>query len=551
MLTLALLALQPSFADTYPPDAVIADALAIQIPPQGLDMVTALVPELLPERIDLGTVGDSADGWLGCFGGYEYELSNAWVGIQLTDATVRPAAGALYLDADLLVNINDATDKFNIYTDVSCVSGSCPGYISPFPVTVSTAIALEVIESDTGAPTLDATIGDITVSYSDLASAIELDCALGTVEEVLNWFGLSLYDFIIGLLDSTLQGMIADMGPELEAQIEDAFSAAVVDQEMDLNGVTMTIHLFPRDVNINDAGVELVMSGAMSAEPAACTEAYDPGGSLRTDSAIPALTSVPQSSHMGLQVSDDMANQAMYALWRGGLLCYELQGDDPLPINTSLLGLLAGDSFNEIFPESKPMIIATRPKAAPTMNWVGDHDVNIDVQDLGLNFYAEVDDRMALALGINIDAVAGLDPVLNGATGELGLNVALSGDNVAAEVISNELVKGTDELIEENFAGVFDSLLGSLLGGLLGDLSFALPNFSGLGLTDLSLEPGGDQGDWLSGYATLGPVSYPSSGCDSGGGCGGGCSSGEAQARAFWLLSLPFALVFVRRRRRA
>ncbi|MCB9742999.1 MAG: hypothetical protein H6741_02650 [Alphaproteobacteria bacterium] len=548
---LSILLASSAYADTVPPGALIENAASLQVTAEGLNEIAAMVPALLPADIPIDTIEDGGNEFLGCWD-YWIKLTNAWVDMEFVDVTLTPTNGALYFEADVLVQLNEPSDEFRLQTEIVCISGDCDGYVEPFLVTMSSAIALEVVTGDTGAPVLDATIGDINLSYDDLTDAIQLDgCALDILYEIIRLLGFA--DDLFSLFG--IDDMLADLGPELEATIEDAFSSATISEEIDLNGVPLTVDLFPRDVVITTAGVEIIMSGSATAPTADCVAEWDPNASSFTDTPIPGLGEIPLSSHMGILLSDDFANQALYSVWRGGLLCYELSGNDPLPINTSLLGLLAGDAFDEIFPENRDMIIATRPREVITAAYDGGHDVVAEVRDLGLNFYAEVDDRMALALGLALDVDAGIDLPFDGNTGNLGIELALSGDNVSARVVHNELVTGTEAEIEENFAGVFDSLLGSLLGGLTEGLGFALPGFDGVGLTALEASAAGG-GDWLGLYASVGEIPYEAAGCDSGGGCGGdssgcsggGCASGPSPARVFWLGLLP-ALLVARRRR--
>ena len=79
------------------------------------------------------------------------------------------------------------------------------------------------------------------------------------------------------------------------------------------------------------------MAGAMDADSNICVAEYDPGGSKATDSSIPAPAAGAQAEAV---VSDELANQALYALWRSGLLCYDLSDLSGLTLDTSLLGLL-------------------------------------------------------------------------------------------------------------------------------------------------------------------------------------------------------------------
>ncbi|MCP4920200.1 MAG: hypothetical protein GY913_25145 [Proteobacteria bacterium] len=542
-------------ASTWSPDATIEEAAQLHVMPEGLDAITDLIPALIPEKIDLGTVVDESGGtW--CFN-YEFSMYNLWVGIELVDATLTPQNGYLELDADLLVQVNDASDKFGLDTEIACISTDCPGYVEPFPVSIYTTIALEVVQDDAGNAALDATIGDIELTGTDITDYLQLDCWIGDLEEILNWVGLSLYDLIWGIVEGVLDDMIAGLAPDLEEAIEDAFSSATIEEELEVGEATLTLKLQPADVTIEPEGVTVLMSGSATADEAnSCIAAYDPAGSPRTDSPLPTFADIRNGTHMSIELSDDFTNQLLYGAWRGGVLCYEISGDDPLPINTSLLGLIAGDTFDPIFgDDTKPMVIATRPKTAPVAYFDGAHDLDAIIDDLGLHFYGEVDDRMAQVVGLDLDIDAGANLNFDGTTGDLAIELALTSENVTADVIHNELMTGTDEAIEESFGGAFDTILETVLGGLLGDaLAFGLPSFEGVGMTDLHAEAIGSDLDWLAVWANVGITPYEGSGC---GGCGGeegadsgcdsGCASGHFQTMAFWTI-LPLAICLMRRK---
>lgn len=540
-----MLAAAPAQAETWPPGVVIEDAAELHVTESGLDAAVALIPTLLPERIDIGEAVNT-DGGTWCFN-YEFKMDNVWVGIELVDAEISPGNGVLDIDVDMLVNVNDSSDKFNIDYEVACIGSDCPGYVEPFEVNVNTQMALDIVPGPDGFPILDATLGDVNVAYADITDYLELDCWIGDLEEILNWLGLSLYELIFGLVESTLEDAIADFGPQLEEAVEEAFSAASIQEEFEVLDTTLALELYPSDIAIKPAGVTVVMDGSVVAPPAACV--VDNGGSLRTDGPPPTLQSLPGGTEVAITLSDDFINQAMYSVWVGGVLCYELAGEDPLPINTSLLSLFAGDVFTPLFPETEEMIIATRPVNPPVVAYGGTHDMDVNIDQLGLEFYANVDDRMAKVVGIDLDVATGVDMVFDGTTGQLAVEVALTSEQVTPTVAANELVVGTEDTILENFGGGLDTILETVVGGLLEDLAFGLPGFEGIGLTSLDVQAAGTQRDWLGLYAGIGPIPYEASGCDDeGGGCSGGCSGVQGRSRTFWMLLLPLAIVAMRRR---
>lgn len=533
----------------HAPGAIIADAIMVDITPDGFDSIVDVIPALLPDQLD---IPDQAQDE----GFYEFALNNMYITLGIDSASIVPETGYLDLDIDLSIAVSDSGSPFSIYYEVLyIISETCYGYVNPFDAGIRADVYLSIVDTNgDGIGELDATVANVDFSYDiDGANDISIsDCSIGYIEEALNFFGLSLFDLVLDLAAPLLNGLIDSFIPELESLIEDAFADAYFADTTDLNGVELSYEVAPSSVEIRPEGLRMGLSGGLSAEPAACIAEYDLGSSLETKSDIPALGSGP-GHDAGIFLSDDFGNQALYALWRGGLLCYSLTAEEiGFPIDTSILGLLAGDAFNDLFPESKPLIIETRPAAPPTLAFDQGNDVNVELSALGLDFYGELDYRQSLILGMDLDGDVGVDLDLDGMTGELGLLVDLSGDAIAATATRNEFKPDTSSDIEANFANVFDTLVGGILGGLLGDLSFAIPAIEGIGLTSLSLEPAGPSGDYLGAYANLGQVSYSSGGCGdakkTGGGCDMGCAAGGQASPGLGLFGMALAVAFLRRR---
>ncbi len=311
----------PVWATLHEPGAVIEEAAVVDVTDQGLDAVGDLIPALIPTSFEIPDMSD--DGSI-----YEYSLSGAWASLSITDASITPQNGLLSLDVDLMVWLNDSSDPFDMYYEILWVlSDTCHGHVEPFPAWVSIELMLDVVDQGDGTYALDATLGSMDVTYDLASEDIQLeDCSIGDLETVLNWFGLSLYDLILGFADDAIQDAITDAAGDIETMIEDAFAQATIQDQLDINGVLVDMMLSPRDIDITPDGLRLIMQGSFDSTPAAeCIEAYDPGGSPMTDSDPPAMGELPSSIspsyHVGLLASDDMLNQVMYAIWRGGVLC--------------------------------------------------------------------------------------------------------------------------------------------------------------------------------------------------------------------------------------
>ncbi len=227
-------------------------------------------------------------------------------------------------------------------------------------------------------------------------------------------------------------------------------------------------------------------------------------------------------------------------------------------MSTSILGILDGSDdegpFDLLFPESADMAIITRPEEQPMANLEGDHDVDLAVHELGLDFFADVDSRRARVLSLDLQADVGADLNLDGTTGEMAIDLALGPENIVPTVTSCELTAGAEELVLENFGGLLQTILDTVVGDQLSGLVFNLPAFEGLGLTSLDAAASGAAGDWLGMYANMGPVTYEGGcdedgGCDTGGGCSGGCTGSGVPRRLPWFfLALGAGLVARRKR---
>ncbi len=515
-----------------PAGTTIDEAVAVQITPSGFDNAAALLPSLAPELTEVDATSDE-DGW-GCFN-YAYSISNMWVGVEIGDTRIIPGSGVLDVEVDLTVNVNDASDPFDLYFELFCGGNDCPGYIEPFPVTVLTTVGLEVVEVD-GERVLDATIGDITYANGLNNSHIQLDCALQDLEDLLQIFGLSFYDLIIGLVEGELDEQIVELRDELEATLEETFSELSIEEEIEVEDAVLALAVQPYDVEITPDGLTLVMSASAASEPSECIEAYDEGGSLSTEGAWPSPATV--NADAGIQLSDDFTNQLLYAAWRGGLLCQTVD-EDLFPLDTDILGLLTGGVFDDLWPgdEVFPAWIETRPKKTLLADFTGDHDIDMAVRQLEINFYSEVDGRTARVVGLDTDLDPGANLVFDDTKGQIDVELDIGSDEMRASTSFNEFAPGRSAEIEEGFVGSIGSILDAALGAALPELSFGVPAIEGIGLTSLG-SAGTEQ--WLTLEAGVGEVPYEASSCDDG--CSGGCASGAPGAGLFALLGLAVSL---------
>jgi hypothetical protein len=553
----------------WPIGSQIGGGVLADVTDEGFQVLSDMLPSLIPKSIPIPDIAMSGYDDYEVFGvtiwwwSYDFTLTNAYVGMEITNAEITPQTGVLAFTADTTLWANEAADPMYLDLDVEDGWGilgfadtTCGTYISPFNVWLSSTISLNIVDDGVNPPYLDATMGTIEWS-TDLANEdVNLDCWIGDILDFFDWLGIDLIGMIIDLAYSQIDSLVQDFRPDIEAMIEDAFGALSIQEQLDLNGTTMAISVAPDSIEITPQGVRMSLGGSFASDTHECVSEYGHYESMDTPSDAPPIGSAPASipapHHFGAIIDDDFANQGLFAAYNGGLLCYKLSAGDGLPIDTTLLSFLGSDIFGPYFPETQPMIIQTRPAEVPTVVAKGEHDLNVQVRKLGLDFMAELEYRNVNMLGADLDVDAGVDFSLDPTTGNLALGLALSGDDLTTTVRHNEFAVGRDEEIAENFTGLFDTIAGPLLGGLTDGLGFGLPSFSGFGLTSLDAAPSGPSEDRIGIYGTLGPVSYEGGGCGSdGGGCSTGCgtSGGTIPARAVTLLLFPLALAGLRRRK--
>jgi hypothetical protein len=531
LLTLALAAPRPA-------GVPLDDVVAVQLTERGLNALSGSLAGGLPvEPVALPPTADAAG--FGCFN-YAYSLTGAVATIVVDDLRLKPRPGYLEVQVDLTVALNDRANRFLLQTELFCAKQDCPGYVDPFPVTVYAPIQLSVVPDGVGRR-IDVTVGEPTIANRLRSEDVHLDCTIGTVETVLRAIGLSIVELLVGAAEDQLKDAMRDPLADLEVQLEEALRALSTDQMIDLAGVPVRVWTEPSLALITDGGLTLgLMLGADGQVVAECVQSADIDTFQAVASAVPPIAAVA-SADAGVLIGDGAMHPLLHAAWRGGLLCQRIDGSEGLgiPLDTSLLGALGGEPFREIYPDAKPIVIETDPRRAPTVRF-DEGKAAIVIDDLGVDLFAELDGRIARAVGVTVQAEVLAAPSVTDGTLELPLSV--STDRLVVRATGNELAPSTNERIETGLRDLLATAVGSLLGDALGGLSVPLPTIEGQGLATLALRPGGAEGDWGVLAATLGPVE--ASGDE---GCGAGCASSPGGAAPLLLVALAAA----RRRRSA
>ncbi len=549
---LTSLSLYSSDAYANPAGTNIPSAISLDIPPQGFSGLAEAVKEL---TLDTITIEDFYED-NGCgFGDVSYGIENFYMDVEVNDVSLIPRQGYLEFDGDLLLSINSPTDPFTL-TLCSLIQSDCDVDILPSIINIKGNIYMDVVDVDNDEKKeVDVTISDIGYDYSDFNDdKINFNnCIAATINNIFEFFGGSLIDLIIGVIGPEIENQVTNAIPEMEASLEEAMLALQIEETFMLVDTEMTLNLNPQDVSIDPAGMMFILE-ASSETPFVnrCVSGYDLGYSLDTEGAFSPVNEVTGGYHSKIQANDEFINQALYTLWRGGLLCFTVD-EEIFALDTGILNLLSGDAFIDMFPESQPMVINTIPRKEPVLNMNTNADIAIDVHDMGLDFVTNIDERQAVVLSLNLNTDVGVTLPFDPTTGALTVGLDLDTERINTSIESNEFVPDAGPDIVANFADQLGTILDIVgLDGFLGDLSFNFPSFYGVGITDINVSSSGTDNLDSAINLQIGPAPY-SSGCNTGeetqnasDNCSG-CSSGSSNSSQ---LIMVFTLLMISIRRR-
>lgn len=550
----------------HPAGTELPTAVAVDITPDGFNSLTAIAASLIPTGVDIPDVylaGAEETCIIWCWNWYEYEISTSGLGIDLALSRFRiiPRNGYLDLDVAVSVSVASANDPGNLYAfgeviDLISVEESCDVWLNPTEIAATTRIDIGLDQGvvDVNVRPIDVNIDLRGLRIEDCTFAFVLDL-IDVLDDILGVFGFDLYALIGDAIEPVVEGQINRVLPALERTLEDALGALDIATEVPLlDDTSLLIDVHPDVLTVEPAGLRLGLAGAIAptGRPAPCVSRLIGDGSLATPGAAPAIGDGPAGHHLGLHVDDDLLNQALWSTWYAGLLCQTIDGDAaaglglPIPIDTSLLKLLAPGAFDDLFPTSGPLVMVTRPAQPPTALIDGAHLVDVAVDELGLDLYAGLDGRLTRVAGFELTVDAGIDLDFDGADGTLAVGVDLPEDAIGVALTFADLNPSAGGALEQGLAGIVGTVVGPLIGGLTSDLAFPIPSFSGLGVQSLSFGGSGPAADHLGGWGNVGPVAYA---LPEGASCTDGCDAGCSSSPAVGAWGFALAAWATRRRR--
>ena len=451
----------------------IGDGIQARITEDGFDTIEDLASDFL----DLNTLSSQIPnpvvsqksqscGWWGCITWYSLNLSLTNMSFGTTSLDIDPTSGG-YLDTE--AEIADPYIRFNASGKVIGISYSQSGSISADWIKLTMDLYPWVSNGTLGVDVYNA---DTTTASFDF----DLD---GWLWDLLDFFGIS-FD---GLVESFLTDAISDMAQdEIPALVADAVQDLEIAQSFEIENNIYDFDAVPYSVSVDDYGMTLGLETWMTADQWMSPFDFEPG-SLTYPYTSPGYGSANSSMVLGL--SQDFLNQALHALWGGGLLEMELGGDD--------LGLDLGD-LGAFLPSLTDPVFGVSAYLPPVvLPGTGDDLLDLQLGDLELSIYNGSADEANLWMRFYVQVQAGL---------ELGA----SGNKLTAALgevdIDFDLVYPNDRSMH---AGSAENLLAELVGLILPELTGALgdieiPDLAGFTLSNITVDLDGAE----DGFVTLG-----------------------------------------------
>ncbi len=296
------------------------------------------------------------------------------------------------------------------------------------------------------------------------------------------------------ILSDTLTVVIEDRLPEL---IGSALTALDDPIDLALLGAMLQLQLRPNVAVVSERGLSIRIDVTVALlNPPAQEPAI--AGYVGRES---VWDGVPDTDQFGLAVDDDLLNALLYQVWRAGVLFPTIdqasidEGGETLLFVSAFFGTLVSDARPDV-PRNAPLQIATSlplPIVAKVKKGGAGVGLEIGIGDLMLAIATDDADHRSL---------------LNGAvslvlSGELGVNymdealkLALNITDLksAFDVLDEDLRGNPENAIERQIAdllGVIGPTISDLVGG------FELPSLQGITLTDISVDAGGPDGDFI------------------------------------------------------
>ncbi len=444
-----------------PADQIITDAFFLALGDEALDVVGALVADLLSD-IDfmpvleglnpiIDTESLTVEVTAAAIGGADFQgafLANGFgFSGALTDVVLglSVAIGALPLDFEMTIG----AFNFEGLADVYVADGSAAVTITHFD------------------------LGHENVTATGALPAIVIELILGAVEGVVE-------NLVLGTLPDALEDILASLNVQ----------TTLIGYDLELGLTTIDI-----DAGGMISGFDI---NAYLTDPPS-GQSW-PVGSLFTPGDAPDLLGDrPDNAAQfgfGFSFGDDLLNKLLFSVAESGLLELALGGEGtwpdviPLELSAGTLALIF-PSLGSVDPQTPASLVLT-PAAVPVALPADDGRLTLRMPDWRMEVYLHPEGEAvwrAMELGLDLTFAVDIDPTAAGA-----LLVSLPALGLESVYLYNPL--GDDSPVLGLLTDWLPELLGGLLNAVLGGLPIGLPDIAGIGMDVLYWDTAGDNQDY-------------------------------------------------------
>ncbi|MCP4870767.1 MAG: hypothetical protein GY898_18855 [Proteobacteria bacterium] len=543
----------PALAEGATPDAfTMENAMVVHLSTGGLDALGESIAGVLPVSIEATGLSGEVDCDEETEGVLTYSADDIQINLYTETVEITPEDSSL----NIAMTMTLWSEPVAITTAGTCVvelNETCTLALPPTWLDVDVGIDL-VLED--GA--LNAQVDHLWFSHGNFGNPVGTGCVLGDALETMQGYGV---DLIGTILDGVLDEQIAELETQLEEAIGGLTGALDLGGEIDILGTPLTYEIEAAGLDVSSTGVELAFSSKFTSPFYGTCVPQDSGPYLASAHDAPLVTGlIPDTTvpyHLGIVVSEDMLNQALYAAWQGGALCLSLADLADLELTTDYLALAEEELVADLWPEPKTLDVRVVPVGPPLVDFGAGPGLTAQ---MAIDVYGDELDRDTRFWSNGLYADAGIGLELDDGTLLIDLDFDLE-SHLGITVDYNEWLPSD---IPESFAALLPDLVGAAF-----DLESLVPEFTipaiyGITLADLDMRAVGAEEDYLGVYAwvnpdsaipiEIGPIELSGIGCgDTGdggeisipgcdsedGGCGadsgcdstdggcGGCDSGE------------------------
>jgi hypothetical protein len=422
------------------PDQQIGDALTIRVNRTGLNKATELVGGLIdPVAISAGVtaINPVYEDSYGVLGWDAVNIRADIVDVAFDTPVITPDPKPNLLEVEVAIPYIEI--QANATGDVVGIDFDQDVWIGADAAVISANVLVGASNGDLVLDVVQPTVElqgfwyDVSLIPGDIESFVLVDTLRGTIEGMLV---TQLDEMLPGLLEGALAGLDISFDTELlgtPVSISADFAAATVDT----------------------AGIELVTD----VNVAVPQRSDKPWAGFLAAPAV-AMPAPSQADDIGMSVSDDLLNNVLFQVWRGGLLNMELDsaaGD----IDPALLGQLgATGEARVILDANLPPVLIERGGAT-----------QVQLTELGVRIETPNGENGEY-LDLSVTAFVGLELAIE----EGVLKLELGDPNVIVDVRDSDWGASNNAITNL----LADQLPIDTLLLLLGDIEFPLPSVAGI-----------------------------------------------------------------------